>query len=227
MPDERSPGSGKRSRDRSVPEPTYTLDELCTLGGVSVRTVRYYISEGLLPPPIGHGTYARYTQDHLDRLLVISALKERYLPLREIRRSLDALSNRDIHETADLIRQSNEANDDGVEPLHGGATQSAALQAPDVRHEAARRGGATMVVQHPSSAAGYIADVLGQNDRLRPVRVGRAKHGPPVAEPDATAWRRVPIADGAELLVSEEIWQRRREPIESLVVWAKRILSGT
>jgi hypothetical protein len=29
------------------------------------------------------------------------------------------------------------------------------------------------------------------------------------------------------LLIEEEAWQRRREQIESLVAWARRILNGT
>ena len=226
MPEERSSSADDRSRDQSVPDGAYTLDELCMLGGVTVRTVRYYISEGLLPPPSGHGTYARYTQDHLDRLLIISAMKERYLPLREIRRSLDALSTSDIREAAERIRQSHGAIGDGAEPPHGSAIRPLKVPVSDSRPEAGSHIGSTVASQHPSSAAGYIAEVLNHDDRVLPARIGRAKHGPTVPEPDATAWRRIPIAGDAELLIKEETWQRRREQIESLVTWAKRILSG-
>ena len=33
----------------------YNIDELADLGGVSRRTVRYYVQEGLLPAPLGVG----------------------------------------------------------------------------------------------------------------------------------------------------------------------------
>jgi DNA-binding transcriptional MerR regulator len=67
------------------------LTELVEAAGVSVRTVRYYISEGLLPPPVGAGPRAAYTSEHLDRLRLIARLKDAYLPLREIRRRLRGL----------------------------------------------------------------------------------------------------------------------------------------
>ena len=33
----------------------YAIGELADLGGISRRTVRYYVQEGLLPPPRGLG----------------------------------------------------------------------------------------------------------------------------------------------------------------------------
>ena len=67
------------------------LTELVEAAGVSVRTVRYYIAEGLLPPAHGAGPRAAYTAEHLDRLRLIARLKDAYLPLREIRRRLRGL----------------------------------------------------------------------------------------------------------------------------------------
>ena len=63
-------------------ERRYSLAELTTEAGVSIRTVRYYISEGLLPPPITAGPRSYYAQSHLDRLRLIDRLKSNYLPLR-------------------------------------------------------------------------------------------------------------------------------------------------
>ncbi len=225
MPDQRSPRASNRSRDRSASDAAFTLDELCTLASVTVRTVRYYIVEGLLPAPTGHGATARYTQEHLDRLLVIGAMKERYLPLREIRRTLDAMSAREISETAGLIRQQTEATDGDTRPdLDDAVASSPMLQAPPPVPE--HRLGARMMMEPPSSAADYIADVLDRDHRQG--RQGRAvRIRPPAAEPDAITWRRVPITAEAELLIEEETYTRRREQIESLVAWAQRILNGT
>src|SRR5215217_1740217 len=73
-----------------------TLGELTAAADVSVRTVRYYIAEGLLPPPEGSGPGSAYTSGHLDRLRLIQRLKEAYLPLKEIRRRLSGLSDDEV-----------------------------------------------------------------------------------------------------------------------------------
>jgi len=62
----------------------FRLAELAAATGVSARTIRYYIAEGLLPPPEGVGPAAVYTAAQRDRLALIAILKGRYLPLREI-----------------------------------------------------------------------------------------------------------------------------------------------
>ena len=81
----------------------YRLSELTRLTGLTPRTIRYYIAEGLLPPPEGLGPAAVYTAAHRDRLALIALLKDRYLPLREIRRRLAALSDGEVRE--ELVRE--------------------------------------------------------------------------------------------------------------------------
>ena len=63
----------------------YNIDELADLGGVSRRTVRYYVQEGLLPAPLGVGRGRHYDRAHLDRLLRVKALQESGRSLDEIR----------------------------------------------------------------------------------------------------------------------------------------------
>jgi DNA-binding transcriptional MerR regulator len=74
----------------------YRLTELTNITGVTQRTIRFYIAEGLLPPPEGAGPAAVYTAAHRDRLALINVLKERYLPLKEIRRRLATLTEAEI-----------------------------------------------------------------------------------------------------------------------------------
>ena len=69
---------------------TYGIAELADLGGVSRRTVRYYVQEELIPPPRGAGRGAHYGPEHLTALLEVKALQERGLPLVDIRRTLGA-----------------------------------------------------------------------------------------------------------------------------------------
>src|SRR5688572_6123383 len=74
-------------------QPRWSLLELTQEAGVSVR---YYIAEGLLPPPDASGPRSFYTQGHLDRLRLIDRLKASYLPLKEIRRRLSTLDDAEV-----------------------------------------------------------------------------------------------------------------------------------
>jgi DNA-binding transcriptional MerR regulator len=75
---------------------TYDLQELCTEGGVTPRTVRYYIQQGLLPAPEPQGPSTRYGQGHLDRLRLIRDLQAEHQPLAVIRQRLEGLRDEDV-----------------------------------------------------------------------------------------------------------------------------------
>src|SRR4029450_4196698 len=66
----------------------YAIGELADLASISRRTVRYYVQEGLLPPPLGLGRGNHYGREHLDRLLQVKALQEAGRALDEIRQLL-------------------------------------------------------------------------------------------------------------------------------------------
>ena len=66
----------------------YGIEELATLGGVTRRTVRYYVQEGLIPAPLGVGRGRHYGPEHLGRLQAVKALQEGGLSLEEVRREL-------------------------------------------------------------------------------------------------------------------------------------------
>lgn len=68
----------------------YAIGDLASLGGVTRRTVRYYVQEELLPPPFGVGRGNHYGQEHLDQLRRVKALQEVGHTLEEIRRALAA-----------------------------------------------------------------------------------------------------------------------------------------
>jgi DNA-binding transcriptional MerR regulator len=68
------------------------IGELARLAGVTPRTIRYYTSEGLLPPPSTRGKYATYSSEHLRLLRLIARLKEDYLPLSAISERLATMS---------------------------------------------------------------------------------------------------------------------------------------
>lgn len=64
------------------------VEQLAAAADVSVDTVRFYQSKGLLPPPRREGRVAWYSQDHLDRLERVRALQGRGLSLATIARLL-------------------------------------------------------------------------------------------------------------------------------------------
>ncbi len=72
----------------------YAIGDLATLGGVSRRTVRYYVQEGLIPPPAGLGRGNHYGPEHLRALLRVKALQEGGHTLDDIRRTLSLPSAR-------------------------------------------------------------------------------------------------------------------------------------
>ena len=74
----------------TTPDPTYSSADLCTLTDVSLRTLRYYISNGLVDRPIGETRAAHYTQRHLEQLLRIRKLSDAGLSLERIRELLGA-----------------------------------------------------------------------------------------------------------------------------------------
>lgn len=76
----------------------YDLGELSGLASVTPRTVRYYIQQGLLPAPGATGPGAKYGEGHLDRLRLIRRLQRTHLPLAEIRRRLERLSDVEVRE---------------------------------------------------------------------------------------------------------------------------------
>ncbi len=68
----------------------HTIDELAHLSGLPSRTIRFYNTQGLLPPPIMKGRVAYYDDEHLVVLNIIKQLKEQQnLPLETIRQMLE------------------------------------------------------------------------------------------------------------------------------------------
>ena len=72
----------------------YGIGDLADLAGVSRRTVRYYVQEGLVPAPLGLGRGSHYGPPHLEQLLKVKALQEAGQTLDEIKRTLSGRGER-------------------------------------------------------------------------------------------------------------------------------------
>ncbi|GAA2509103.1 MerR family transcriptional regulator [Streptomyces thermolineatus] len=83
------PDRGAADEDGAV---SLTVDELAARAGTTVRTVRFYSSRGLLPPPVlGPRRVGRYGPEHLSRLALIEELQHQGLTLAAIERYLRQL----------------------------------------------------------------------------------------------------------------------------------------
>lgn len=67
---------------------SYQLSELCALADLPIRTVRYYVQQGLVDRPQGETRAARYGQKQLDQLLLIRKWTAAGLALDRIRELL-------------------------------------------------------------------------------------------------------------------------------------------
>jgi DNA-binding transcriptional MerR regulator len=186
----------------------YSLTELTDAAGVSVRTVRYYVAEGLLPPPVSAGPKSHYTRAHLDRLRLIGQLKASYLPLREIRRHLTQLDDEEV-------RQLVETAEADASPAAQGSPRGRLLADMQLQQQ-----------PHPEpqpppidSAADYLSRVMNRNRTPAP-----RPSPPPITHAQASTWRRVPLGDDAELLIREEAYHRKQERIDWLIDWARKVL---
>jgi DNA-binding transcriptional MerR regulator len=73
-----------------------SIEDLAQAADVPVRTVRYYISEGLLSGPGARGRAAAYDDEQLARLQLIRRLVDQHVPLAEVRERLLHLSGTEV-----------------------------------------------------------------------------------------------------------------------------------
>lgn len=94
----------------------YRVEELAQACGVTVDTIRFYQTRGLLPPPARDGRRAVYDDTHVERLERIRALKAQGFSLALIQRTLDG--ELDVAEQALAGALTGDpASDDAAEPL--------------------------------------------------------------------------------------------------------------
>lgn len=172
--------------DITTDDREYSLDELSTLADVSPRTVRYYIVEGLLPPPLTSGRNATYSQEHLDRLNAIASMKEMFLPLREIRHRLNTLTPEQMRDPAYLATLSQAvAMERAMGKRHGRRDMAERFGAESARH-----------AMHSEMRRGRP-----ERRRGEPVMQRSMSPEPEAAEAPSQSWERFPLGDDAELLI--------------------------
>jgi len=168
---------------------TWSIGELAEQTGVTPRTVRYYVAEGLLPAPGGTGQQRTYTAEHLRRLRAIKRLKEAYLPLEEIRRRLAALPPEEVERLAEAppTREPGSALDYLATVL-----VSASAPMPQGVGEVNANAGnhRALIAYEPASVQKEVREATPP---ASPYMVASPGSAP------ATTWRRVVVGPGVEL----------------------------
>jgi DNA-binding transcriptional MerR regulator len=104
----------------------YRVDELARAAQTTVRNVRAYQDQGLLPPPERRGRLGIYSDEHLARLQLVGQLLERGYSIASIRELFDAWAQgRDLAHVLGLEQAIRGAD----EPEQAGTLQFGELQA--------------------------------------------------------------------------------------------------
>ncbi|HYC06745.1 MAG TPA: MerR family transcriptional regulator, partial [Candidatus Binatia bacterium] len=186
-------------------EQGYTLQDLVDLSGVTPRTVRYYIAQGLLPSPEGAGPAARYTEGHLARLRLIRQLQREHLPLAEIRTRLVGLDDDAISTLVDT--EPSPPNDSAIDYIRSvlagqGTTVRARTTAPPVPrvHGSLLKRIATPL--EPSAALELAPPAPRPMASMAvPDLVEPGAPEPPTPPPDRSQWDRIGLTPNIELHV--------------------------
>jgi len=192
----------------------FWISELAQLTGVSTRTIRYYIEEGLLPQPEIQGKYAVFNEDYLIRLKLIKHLKDAYLPLKEIKRQLDSLM---VPEMRDLVKRFDENPAQTLAEMGIYPADKGKAMAPEFSE----------IEPQVDSARDYIARALNR----KPIVMREPQTTFPTPSPgvlhkynsSAESWQRVELAPGVELNVRQPQPSYRRIQIDELISFARRI----
>ncbi|MGQ9684561.1 MAG: MerR family transcriptional regulator [Anaerolineae bacterium] len=185
-----------------VHEQSFTIEELAEAAQVPVRTIRFYISEGLLSGPGTRGKGASYGEEHLLRLRLIRRLTEAHLPLAEIRRRLAHLSEGEVRA---LLAQEEQRNAEIA--LRAQASSPREYLSALLQQARAAREAAAYDLSLPAAQAREAALQLA----------------PPAKEDDrGEVWERIALAPGVELHVRFDAREQQRRLIRRLLAAAGR-----
>ncbi len=203
------------------------IAELAQLAGVTPRTVRYYVTEGLLSPPSGAGPHRYYAVEHLLRLQAIQRLKDAYLPLREIRRRLDGLSRTELEKLAAGLDTGSVSNvpgqPTGTRPILPRTPPTLPQQPVVTPHFLASLRPPTRGLAEPRLGAAYVLG--GETPTERPTSSRELKQNEEDVE--ASVWNRATLAPGVELSYQLTGDRLRDSAILRLIRIARQILERT
>ena len=201
----------------------YSLTELADLAGVTPRTVRYYLAQGLLPSVGQTGPGSKYGADHLTRLRLIRRLQAEHLPLAEIRRRLEGLTDPEIAAlTAVGDPPPTDSALDYLRTVLAGPSRSAPPLAVAPPPAAARAPAAALAAQPLMRRMAF--------DETPPLSLTGAPAssnvpapaGPPSLE--RSQWERIALTPDVELHIRRPLTRTQQKGIDRLVTIARELL---
>ncbi len=185
----------------------WTLKTLCIEAEVSPRTVRYYIQQGLLPPPDRAGPRAKYSQGHVSRLRLIRRLKEEHLPLAEIRSRISTLSDGDVAQMlATSPVPSSQSAADYVRAVLGGTRFADSSQS------------------QPPPSYSRVSHSQSVGPRLSSSSPGRDL-SPSSQTPRRSNWERHSLTEDIELHIRRPLSRSQDKQVRMLLGLARKLLS--
>ena len=171
-----------------------SISDLAQSAGVSVRTIRYYVNEGLLPAPEVKGRYTYYSENYIYRLELIHRLKDSFLPLKEIRQRMLSLTDEEVRELV-LANRPIQSNENEFQVLSDEIPNSK-LSALDYINRVLKENSPSQVFMSQSAPAPVSRchsqpQSRGINENLLSPRVS--------SQPAEETWQHVILAPGFEL----------------------------
>ena len=197
----------------------YTIAELADLAGVTPRTIRYYLAQGLAALPPASPVRAPATrQSHLARLRVIRRLQAEHQPLAEIRTPLgDPGRRRDPR-----AGRTGRAGAASRTPRSTTSRPSSAGRSPV--------GGPPISYARPAPVLARRAMVGATGDDCgpcsRPPRPSSASASPITRRPtpgDRSQWERIVLATDVELHIRRPSSRTQNKRVDRLVTIAREL----
>lgn len=212
---------------------SYTIADLARLTGVNVRTIRYYVAQGLIPSSGETGRGARYGDGHLHRLRLVRMLQAQHLPLAEIRLRLQDLGDEEVER---LIAE--------VEPERGTPPSSAldyvrevlGTPAPHAVREAPApfASGVLGAPASPAFGARLRRMVASSMPAMRDVPPSRPDLASEIRADDESPsnpatlersqWERLSLGPNLELHVRRPLSRLEQRRVERLITIARQVL---
>lgn len=148
----------------------YRVEQLAAACDVSVDTIRYYQSRGLLPPPEREGRLAWYRDEHAERIREIRSLQRKGLTLAAIKRALEGeLERTDLELAAAVAAARGETEPERLLTLEAFAAEAGV---PASLIQAVEREGIRLGVRTDGETRYSSADIRTVRSALRLLEFG-------------------------------------------------------
>jgi DNA-binding transcriptional MerR regulator len=186
-------------------ETQYLIGELANMSGITIRTIRYYMDEELLPPPQQQGRYAYFNETYISRLKLIQRLKDAYLPLKEIKRILDRLTGDEIK----VYMEKNDLTELGIPGVIPSPNSLAVDYIENVMKNQIRDKSASPILSQPFSPPPNTGNFTSKESSM---------------QQEGSNWRRIELRKGIELHIDEKLILNDGGRIFSIIEHFKRVL---